>query len=665
MTLRPWLGPFRRTLKLRIAVAAGLFVVAALALVTATIVAILAEDGAQQAAAAQVDLARRMAAQIGARLADRQDALATLASALPPDGATDVEGSVAWLAAQHVAPRLFRSMFIATPAGEFVARSEHGESRRGSTHIGDRPYFVEAVSTGRPVVSSALTSRANGRPVVVMLHPVKDASGRTTAVVGASVSLDGPNGLSDVDAGLDPSRRTVIVDADLRVIGHEDPARRLRPARDLPELRVFLEHDDRRLRGDDASGAKLVDGQVIAWATVPALRWYLLEIVDTAAMRAAAARAYRKALASSFVLALMAGAGIWLLCAWLFLPMAQLRTRAMRVLTESVDLDHGWPSGTDEIGELSRAFRHILRERSSAEQTSLKMLGQLQAILDNASVGIAFTRAERFELVSPSLAELTGYTRGELFARPMRLLAVNAEGYAWLSDRIAAAEGRFDLEFPIRRKDGSQVWVRTVGSAIDPEAPTAGTIWIVEDISEARRLRAQLSWSATRDPLTELINRREFEARLKTHLSNPDRPPGAVMFMDLDGFKQVNDTGGHAAGDRMLCDIARLLERQVRQVDRVARLGGDEFAILLVGCPLDTALEIAERIRSAVHDHRLELASGSLSVGVSIGVVGIDEGVVEPSHVLQAADTACYAAKHGGRDTVRVWDAAARSGRPA
>jgi diguanylate cyclase (GGDEF)-like protein len=201
-----------------------------------------------------------------------------------------------------------------------------------------------------------------------------------------------------------------------------------------------------------------------------------------------------------------------------------------------------------------------------------------------------------------------------------------------------------------------------VGSSLDTERPGAGMIWVIEDVTEKRKLREQLSWSATRDPLTELLNRREFEARLSAYLQDPNRPEATVMALDLDQFKAVNDTGGHAAGDRLLCDLARLIEGQVRKSDYVARLGGDEFAVLLVGCPADIALGIAERIRITVHDYRLELDGKTHSVGASVGVVRVDPSFTELVGVMKAADQACYEAKKGGRNAVRCWSATARAG---
>ena len=126
------------------------------------------------------------------------------------------------------------------------------------------------------------------------------------------------------------------------------------------------------------------------------------------------------------------------------------------------------------------------------------------------------------------------------------------------------------------------------------------------------------------------------------------------MFIDLDRFKQVNDTGGHAAGDALLRDIAKALVDSVRNSDTVARLGGDEFAVLLSECPLPHGRLIAEKLRQSVVDYRLQWEGHSFSVGASVGLVRVDAGFATSQAVLAAADAACYAAKHRGRNCVVV-----------
>ena len=166
------------------------------------------------------------------------------------------------------------------------------------------------------------------------------------------------------------------------------------------------------------------------------------------------------------------------------------------------------------------------------------------------------------------------------------------------------------------------------------------------------KARAELEKRASHDHLTGLMNRAGIEQSVLDTVT--EHPRGHVLlYMDLDRFKNVNDNAGHAAGDHLLREIARVIRRNVRDHDLCARLGGDEFCVLLVECDLATATQIAERIREQVHGFRLAWGGKSFSVGASIGVAASDS-VQDGQSLLRLADAACYAAKNQGRNSVHV-----------
>ncbi|ACL73071.1 EAL domain-containing protein [Thioalkalivibrio sulfidiphilus] len=186
-----------------------------------------------------------------------------------------------------------------------------------------------------------------------------------------------------------------------------------------------------------------------------------------------------------------------------------------------------------------------------------------------------------------------------------------------------------------------------------------GVVLVFHDVSKTRQMARQLSWQATHDALTGLFNRYEFEQRLAQALAQArDRlAHHAVLYMDLDQFKVVNDTCGHSAGDELLKQLAYLLMGKVRESDTLARLGGDEFGVLLENCPLDKAREIAQELRQTVRDFRFSWKGKSFQIGISIGLVMISDGNLDLAEVLSAADMACYAAKDLGRDRIHVYHA--------
>jgi diguanylate cyclase (GGDEF)-like protein/PAS domain S-box-containing protein len=186
-----------------------------------------------------------------------------------------------------------------------------------------------------------------------------------------------------------------------------------------------------------------------------------------------------------------------------------------------------------------------------------------------------------------------------------------------------------------------------------------GVAAVLHDVSELRGLTRQMSYQASHDALTGLVNRREFERRLGEALeaSRAGRQSHVVCYLDLDRFKVVNDSCGHLAGDNMLREVAALLKDAVRDSDTVGRLGGDEFGILLIGCPLEKARQIAEDLCRSVNEYRFVWKDQIFSIGVSVGLVEIGCESGELEDVMSAADSACYVAKRRDGSHVHVYSA--------
>jgi diguanylate cyclase (GGDEF)-like protein/PAS domain S-box-containing protein len=186
-----------------------------------------------------------------------------------------------------------------------------------------------------------------------------------------------------------------------------------------------------------------------------------------------------------------------------------------------------------------------------------------------------------------------------------------------------------------------------------------GLVLVLHDTSELRGLTRQMTYQASHDALTGLVNRREFERRLQEAMDSAQtgNVAHALCYLDLDRFKVVNDTCGHTAGDNMLREVASLFKEAVRDSDTVGRIGGDEFALLLVGCPLEKARQIADDVVRTVNDYRFVWKDKIFNIGVSIGLVeiGRDGGAIED--IMNSADSACYVAKKQGGLHVHVYSA--------
>ena len=209
----------------------------------------------------------------------------------------------------------------------------------------------------------------------------------------------------------------------------------------------------------------------------------------------------------------------------------------------------------------------------------------------------------------------------------------------------------------IARDDTEYIIEGSVAPICDRQEQIIGTVVIFRDVTESRALTHQLSWQATHDVLTGLCNRRQFEQKLTEALASAQEEAcqHALCYLDLDRFKIVNDTCGHAAGDELLRQVSEIFRQQVRSSDIVARLGGDEFGLLLHQCPLSVAMKIADKLRQAIENFRFTWQGRTFSIGVSIGVIEITSITEDLTSLMSAADAACYAAKQKGRNCVHVY----------
>jgi len=205
-------------------------------------------------------------------------------------------------------------------------------------------------------------------------------------------------------------------------------------------------------------------------------------------------------------------------------------------------------------------------------------------------------------------------------------------------------KNRFDIEYK-------------ASAILDSDNKNFGGVVVFRDVTETRALAKQLSHQASHDELTGLVNRREFEIRVNQAINNAKVEPRqyALLYLDLDQFKIINDMGGHNAGDELLKQISIIIHQILRESDTLARLGGDEFGILLDGCPIAKASEIAESIRVAIDKFSFYWDDKVFDIGVSIGVIMINAESGSLADIMSAVDTACYTAKDLGRNRIQLY----------
>lgn len=298
--------------------------------------------------------------------------------------------------------------------------------------------------------------------------------------------------------------------------------------------------------------------------------------------------------------------------------------------------------------------------------------GKLQARITLESIGEAVVTTDtigNIDYMNATAEELTGASRSMGIGKRLTDLInlvdeVDRESLGDPVERCLATRKRVSLgrrALLLSKHGDRECSIELTASPIRaPDGSVSGCVVIFHDVTELRGLARRMSYQASHDALTGLVNRAEFETRLETALQAARAGDGIghiVCYLDLDRFKAVNDTCGHLAGDNLLREIASLLREKVRDSDTVARLGGDEFGLLLIGCPLDKARQITEDICKAVADYRFVWRDQIFDIGVSIGVVEIGHDSGSSEMVLSAADSACYVAKQQGRGRVHVYSA--------
>jgi diguanylate cyclase (GGDEF)-like protein/PAS domain S-box-containing protein len=659
--ITPWqrLRRSAGSLKLRIAVAGALLIGASVAVTVWWVLNEVARHTEKIALEAQERYAERIARTTSGQLVRLQLALRGASQVLPVAQARDGPAMAAYLAALPVLTALFSSSFVVDADGRMVALANEDGTQQPGINVSDRDYVRRTITLRRPTVTTVDTSRISGEPIVVFAMPVLDTQGQIAAVLGATLKLRSRGLLGIVsDDGEGSPAVTVVTDTKGRILAHPDPAWLLRDIADEPRMAGAVQRWAAQGRPVEPSGDSVDTGKhLIALAGVPDADWVVFRSVPQSALLGSLEKGRARAGQVGLLVAVLGGTALLLTTGLLLAPLRRLEQRALRLRDPGLADDQGWPDAGGEIGRLSAVFRNVMQDRRRGDQAQSDLLGRLQAIMAYAPVGICFTRDKQFELVSTRFNNLLGYGDPGLTGQSPRVIYGSDAFYAELGERVARAFGAsqvFDEEIEFMRRDGSRFWGRLQGTPVRAGDAGAGTIWILDDVTRTRRQREELSWSSSHDSLTDLINRAEFERRLRALVGNRRRFPVSALFIDLDHFKVINDSAGHAAGDRVLVDIARLFTAQVREDDTVARLGGDEFAVVLQGCEGDNAARVAEKMRAAVEAYRLPWKGLDLSLGASIGVVELDPSVPTLEAVMAAADGACYAAKRAGRNAIRM-----------
>jgi diguanylate cyclase (GGDEF)-like protein/PAS domain S-box-containing protein len=309
-----------------------------------------------------------------------------------------------------------------------------------------------------------------------------------------------------------------------------------------------------------------------------------------------------------------------------------------------------------DITERKKAETRIFREKERAQVT-------LQSIGD----GVITTDAEGcIDYINPVAQNLTGWDVRGARGKPVDeiMTIINEHTRATVDNPVMRClkENRVITladNSVLINQEGVEIPIQDSAAPIrDRIGNMIGAVMVFHDVSKESRLFRQLSYQASHDALTGLINRQEFENCIVTALENSRANPShehALLYIDLDQFKVVNDTFGHTAGDELLRQVMVVIQGKIRSTDTLARLGGDEFGILLERCQSEQAMEIAEAIRGAIDEYRFNWQDTNTKVRCSIGMYMVTSESPDAASIMSFADVACYSAKDMGRNQVHLY----------
>lgn len=317
------------------------------------------------------------------------------------------------------------------------------------------------------------------------------------------------------------------------------------------------------------------------------------------------------------------------------------------------------------VKEIQTQLRRDLTEREIAEKALHEEKERLRVTLSCIGDAVITTDvAGKVTYLNPVAETMTGWTSEEANGLPLPDVCqmVNAQTNEPAHNPVERVfrdkETRLDAHMLLVQRNGKTSPIeQSVAPIRDQHGKFIGAVLVFHDVTHAQKMATQMTYQATHDALTGLINRHEFERRLKHALrtGKQDGTEHTLLYVDLDQFKIVNDTCGHIAGDELLKQLSGVLQTRLRRNDTLARLGGDEFGVLLESCPTKPALILADQLRQTVRDFRFIWEGRIFRLGASIGLVTFSDGEETITDILRMADSACFLAKDNGRNKIQLY----------
>ena len=627
--------------------------------------------GQQQLATAGI-----IAEQINRELTERLQTLQDLAATLSDKELRHSRRTQDFLNQRHDLLTLFNNqVFVIRNNGDATAWLPFYDDRSG-LNFADRDYLVGAIQDGKATIGRPVMSRVAKAPVVVMAVPIRDGHGGVIGALAGSISLEKPTFLDQISHHrygrtgvlqlVSRKHRQIVTATDLEQIMNPLPPEGLNPV------------TDRFMAGAEGS-ATYVDSrgslQLVSARQIPIADWMVMTSLPTQEAFAPIHALQQRLLIATFILTAIAAVLTWWLLHRQLAPL-QTTVRTLDKLSRAAQTPPPLPvDRNDEIGQLIAGFNRLLLTLRQREQTLKESELHFRMLTEGVSDVIwELDRNLRITYINPADEKMRGFPAEHVLGRPFHELSPAEERqritHALNSLTInAGTPPTENITFVVQQtsRKGPLLWAEIhAGVERAPDGSIAGYRGISRNISERRHMEEQIRQLAFHDTLTGLPNRRLLTDRLQQAIaaSRRNHVYGALLFIDLDNFKLLNDLHGHNAGDLLLIEVASRLKSCLREMDSVARFGGDEFVVLigqletLRAASQAQAEHIADKIRAMLAaPYILSITEGNQAPGqiehhcsASIGITLFNEQRDNPDDLLKWADRAMYSAKQGGRN---------------
>lgn len=641
----------------------------------------LQKDIAKQISEQQLSTTALLANQINNDLVDRQTTLEDLAKRIGQIGLDDQAQLQSFLDDRFVIKRDFNvGASIINFEGNVIA-SVPSKFQRIGINYRDRAFIATALDKGKPTISEIFIGKVLQNFVFGLAVPIRNSQGKVIGALAGGIDLTKPNFLDKIaDNRFGKTGYFLLEDQKTRIIITSTDKRRVLQQQLPPGTNRLV---DRHLQGYEESGitTNTFGVEVLASAKrVPIANWVMVVAIPTAEAFAPIKEMQSRIIAIASLLTLILGAIIWWLL-WrelspIFSTIKKLGILA-RLETHNVllpETKHG------EIGDLIKAFNLLLTALQQREQALEESEFRWKFAIEGTGDGLwDWDIPNNTVYFSKTWKTMLGYSEGDIsnnLSEWERLVHPDD-----LHDTMIAVQEHLDGKTPayinehrLLCKNGSYKWILDRGLVVnrDEQGKPLRAIGTHTDITERKQMEEFIRQQALYDPLTKLPNRRLLVDRLELAMSTSKRTGnhGALLFLDLDNFKPLNDTHGHEAGDLLLIEVANRIRRCLRETDTVARLGGDEFVIVLAQLDIDKNISkqqaemLAEKIRTELaKTYALELKGENGKVFIiehhctaSIGVTLFIDERSFINDILKNADDAMYQAKNAGRNRVCFYD---------